>query len=102
MSTDIHCCNGIKLVWRDTCQRCSLFSPQKKASLQQEITGHLSHRELEAKLSEMEGEIKRAKGEQERYQKIIDGCKQGLQDTSQKQDKGRTHVYWHQSCSKDV
>ena len=79
-----------------------LFSPQKKASLQQEITGHLSHRELEVKLSEMEKAIKGAKGEQEVYQKDIDRLKQSLQDTSQEQDKGRTHVYWHQSCLKNM
>ena len=72
------------------------FSPQRKSSLQQEITlGHLSQtqqRELEAKLSETEREIKSAKEEQEKYQKYIDGLKQRLQDTSQEQDKGRTRV----------
>ena len=71
-------------------------SPQKKASFQQEITlGHLSQthrRELEAKLSEMEREIMRAKQKQEKLQRIIDQLKQRLQDTSQEQDKGRTHV----------
>ena len=96
MSIDIHSCNGIKLAWRYAYQRCSFFSPQRKSSLQQEITlGHLSQthrRELEAKLSEMEREIMRAKEEQEKYQKEIDKWKQLLQDTSQEQDKGRTRV----------
>ena len=73
-----------------------MSSPQRKSSLQQEITlGHLSQthqRELEAKLSEVEREIMRAKMEQEECQKHIDRFKQRLQDTSQEQDKGRTHV----------
>ena len=34
----------------------------------------------------------RAKAQQEEYQKYIDEYKQELQDTSQEQDKGRTHV----------
>ena len=72
-----------------------MFSPQKKASIEQEITGHLSHRELEVKLSEMEREIKRAKEDQEEYQKAIDKYKQRLQDTSQEQDEGRTHGTSH-------
>ena len=96
MRIDIHSCNGIKLAWRDTCQRYSFFSPQRKSALQQEITlGHLSqtHRtELEAELIEVEREIMRAKMKQEGYQKEIDLWKQRLQDTSQEQDKGRTHV----------
>ena len=81
-------------------------SPQKKASFQQEITlGHLSQthqRELEAKLSETERKIMSAKQQQERYQGLIDWYKQQLQDTSQEQDKGRTHVCWHQSYPKDM
>ena len=96
MSIDIHSCNGIKLAWRDACQSYSFFSPQNKSSLQQEITlGHLSQthrRELEAKLSEVEWEIKRAKQQQEYYQRKVDEWKQRLQDTSQEQDKGRTRV----------
>ena len=73
-----------------------MFSPQKKASFQQKITGNLSdtHRR---ELGEMDRKIKSAKEEQEYYQKEIDKWKQYLQDTSQQQDKGRTHVCWHQS-----
>ena len=96
MIIDIHSCNSIKLVWRYAYQRCYFFSPQRKSSLQQEITlGHLSQthrRELEAKLSEMERKIMMAKEQQEEYQREIDKLKQELQDTSQEQDKGRTHV----------
>lgn len=54
---------------------------------------------MEAKLSEVEREIMRAKIEQEEYQGEIDRWKQTLQDASQEQDKGRTHD-WHQSYSK--
>ena len=95
MSIDIHSCNGIKLAWRYAYQRCSFFSPQRKSSLQQEMTGHLSQthrRELEAKLSEVEREIMRAKEQQEEYQGEIDWSKQRLRNTSQEQDKGRTRV----------
>ena len=73
-----------------------MFSPQKKASFQQKITGNLSdtHRR---ELGEMDEEIKGAKQDQEYWQKEIDVYKQALQNTSQEQDKGRTHVCWHQS-----
>ena len=50
-------------------------------------------------MSEVEREIVMAKKEQEERQKDIDQFKQLLQNTSQAQDKGRTHD-WHQSCSK--
>ena len=50
----------------------------------------------------MDEEIKGAKEEQEYWQKEIDKLKQYLQDASQEQDNGRTHVCWHQSCSKDM
>ena len=74
---------------------------QKKASFQRKITGNLSdtHRR---ELAEMDEEIKGAKEEQEYWQKEIDKLKQYLQDASQEQDNGRTHVCWHQSCSKDM
>ena len=68
-----------------------MFSPQKKASFQQKITGNLSdtHRR---ELSKMDEEIKSAKQEQEGCQKTIDRWKGILQNTFQEQDKGRTHV----------
>ena len=68
-----------------------MFSPQKKASFQQKITGNLSdtHRR---ELAEMDEEIKSAKEEQEDWQKLIDEWKQRLQNTSREQDKGRTHT----------
>ena len=95
MSIGLHFCNGIKLVWRDKCQRCSLFSPQKRASFQQVITGHLSETnrlELEPKLSETERKIMRAKQEQEEHQEYIDRLKQALQNKSQEQNEGRACV----------
>ena len=68
-----------------------MFSPQEKASFQQKITGNLSdtHRR---ELAKMDKEIKSAKEEQEYWQKGIDMNKQILQNTSEQQDKGRTHV----------
>ena len=68
-----------------------MFSPQEKASFQQKITGDLSdtHRR---ELTEMDRKIMRAKKEQEHCQKEIDEWKGILQNTSQAQDKGRTHM----------
>ena len=68
-----------------------MFSPQKKASFQQKITGNLSdtHRR---ELAEMDEEIKSAKEEQEDCQEKIDKYKKYLQNESQEQDKGRTRV----------
>ena len=68
-----------------------MFSPQKKASFQQKITSNLSDKHRR-ELGEMDKQIKSAKVKQERYQKVIDEWKQRLQNTSQEQDKGRTHV----------
>ena len=68
-----------------------MFSPQKKASFQQKITGNLSDTQRR-ELGEMDEEIKSAKEDQEYWQKEIDKWKQALQDTSQEQDKGRTLV----------
>ena len=68
-----------------------MFSPQEKASFQQKITGNLSdtHRR---ELGEMDKKIMRAKKKQEHCQKEIDEWKGILQNTSQAQDKGRTHM----------
>ena len=79
-----------------------MFSPQKKASFQQKITaGNLSDTQR-IELGKMDNEIKSAKEEQERWQKRIDVNKKIVQNTSEEQDKGRTLVCWHQSCSKDM
>ena len=77
-----------------------MFSPQEKASFQQKITGDLSDTQRR-ELAEMDRKIKSAKEEQEDWQEI-DELKGILQNTSQEQDKGRTLVCWHQSCSKDM
>ena len=68
-----------------------LFSPQEKASFQQKITGNLSDTH-KRELAKMDEEIMMAKKEQEYWQKEIDEWKQRLQNTSQAQDKGRTHT----------
>ena len=78
-----------------------MFSPQKKASFQQKITGNLRDKHRR-ELGEMDEEIKSAKEEQEDCLEKIDKYKKYLQDTSQEQDKGRTLVCWHQSCSKEM
>ena len=66
-----------------------MFSPQKKASFQQKITGNLSDTQRR-ELGEMDKKIVRAKEAQEHWKKNIDKWKQDLQNTSQEQDKGRT------------
>ena len=68
-----------------------MFSPQKKASFQQKITGDLSYKHRR-ELTEMDRKIKSAKEDQEYYQKEIDEFKGILQNTSQEQDKGRTRT----------
>ena len=72
-----------------------MFSPQEKASFQLKITCNLSDTQRR-ELDEMSKEIMGAKEKQELWQERIDGLKQKLQDTTQEQDKGRTHMCWHQ------
>ena len=75
----------------DTFQRCCVFSVQRKASLQEAMTGDISdtrRREVEGELVEVEREIQEVIGRQEQYQKEIDGYEQHLQRTSREQDEG--------------
>ena len=68
-----------------------MFSVQRKASLQEAMTGDISdtrRREVEGQLVEVERRIQGAIEEQEECQKRIDECEQNLQRTSREQDKG--------------
>ena len=68
-----------------------MFSLQRKASLQEAMTGDISDtrkREVESELAEVEGRIQKVIREQERKQKEIDEYEQLLQRTSQEQDEG--------------
>lgn len=79
-------CEGVG----DTFQRCCVFSVQRKASLQETMTGDISdtrRREVE-ELVEVEGKIQKVIEMQEYWQKKIDEWEQHLQRTSQEQDEG--------------
>ena len=68
-----------------------MFSVQRKASLQEAMTGDISdtrRREVEGELAEVEREIQEVIRMQERYQKEIDDREQDLQRTSREQDEG--------------
>ena len=68
-----------------------MFSVQRKASLQEAMTGDISdtcRREVERELVEVEWSIQEVIGRQEQYQNMIDGWEQYLQKTSQEQDEG--------------
>ena len=68
-----------------------MFSLQRKASLQEAMTGDISDtrkREVESELAEVERRIQKVIREQERKQKEIDEYEQLLQRTSQEQDEG--------------
>ena len=68
-----------------------MFSVQRKASLQEAMTGDISDthkRKLEEKLVEVEGRIQEVIEEQEIWQKLKDEKEQDLQRTSQEQDEG--------------
>ena len=68
-----------------------MFSVQRKASLQEAMTGDISdthRREVEEELVEVEGRIQGVIGRQEQCQKLIDDWEQRLQRTSQEQDEG--------------
>ena len=72
-----------------------MFSVQRKASLQETMTGDISdtrRREVEGELAEVEREIQEMIGLQEYYQKEIDEHEQCLQRTSREQDQGEEGV----------
>ena len=72
-----------------------MFSVQRKASLQEAMTGDISdtrRREVEGELAEVERRIQEVIKKQERYQKDIDQNKQILQRTSREQDEGEEGV----------
>ena len=68
-----------------------MFSVQRKASLQEAMTGDISdtrRRKLERQLAEVEREIQEMIKVQEQCQKTIDDCEQAQQRTSREQDEG--------------
>ena len=68
-----------------------MFSVQRKASLQEAMTGDISdtrRREVEEELVKMERRIQELIEVQEYYQKMIDESEQQLQRTSRQQDEG--------------
>ena len=72
-----------------------MFSVQRKASLQEAVTGDISdtrRREVEGELVEVEREIQEVIERQEQYQKLIDENEQILQRTSRQQDEGEEGV----------
>ena len=74
-----------------------MFSVQRKASLQEAMTGDISdtrRRGLEEELVEVERRIQKVIGIQEQYQKLIDKREQGLQRTSREQDEGGEEWVW--------
>ena len=96
-------CEGVG----DTFQRSCVFSVQRKASLQEAMTGDISdtrRREVEGELVRVERRIQKVIEEQEQYQKEIekqeqyqkeiDENEQVLQRTSQEQDEGGEEWVW--------
>ena len=72
-----------------------MFSVQRKASLQEAMTGDISdthRRKVEGQLVRVEREIQEVIEKQERYQKRIDEHEQNLQRTSREQDEGEEGV----------
>ena len=55
---------------------------------------------LATELIQLEQEIKKAKEEQERHQRVINSNKEVLQRTSQEQDEGKNEMY--QSCPRGM
>ena len=73
-----------------------MFSVQRKASLQEAMTGDISdthRREVEEELVRVEREIQEVIGRQEQYQKMIDDWEQRLQRKSREQDEGGEECY---------
>ena len=69
-----------------------MFPVQRKASLEQEMTGPVTdsrRREIEGELREVESGIQEAKQEQEGYQERINHWEKQHHESSQKQDEGR-------------
>ena len=69
-----------------------MFPVQRKASLEQEMTGPVTdsrRREIEGELRKVERRIRRAKQEQERYQEKINDLEKEHHESSQEQDEGR-------------
>ena len=84
-----------------------MFSVQRKASLQEAMTGDISdtrRREVEEELVKMERRIQELIEVQEYYQKMIDESEQQLQRTSRQQDEGGEEWVWgvfgysHNTC----
>ena len=79
-----------------------MFPVQRKASLEQEMTGPVTdsrRREIEGELREVERRIQEAKQEQERYQEEINDLEKKHHKSSQERDEGRlsavlTPVIW--------
>ena len=72
-----------------------MFSVQRKASLQEAMTGDISdtrRRKVEGELVEVERRIQKVIKEQEQCQKMIDDWEQRLQRTSREQDEGEEGV----------
>ena len=72
-----------------------MFSVQRKASLQEAMTGDISdtrRRKVEGQLVEVERMIQETIEEQERCQKRIDDWEQALQRTSRQQGEGEEGV----------
>ena len=72
-----------------------MFSVQRKASLQEAMTGDISdtrRREVEGELVKVERRIQEMIEKQERCQKEIDIREQRLQRTSREQDEGEEGV----------
>ena len=72
-----------------------MFSVQRKASLQEAMTGDISdtrRREVEGELVEVERKIQEVIEVQELHQKLIDDYEQRLQRTSRQQDEGEEGV----------
>ena len=74
-----------------------MFSVQRKASLQEAMTGNISdtrRREVEEELVMVERRIQEVIMEQEQYQRWIDNWEQRLQRTSREQDEGGEEWVW--------
>ena len=69
-----------------------MFPVQRKASLEQEMTGPVTdsrRREIAGELREVERKIQEAKQEQERHQEEINEWEKEQHESSQEQDEGR-------------
>ena len=72
-----------------------MFPVQRKASLEEEMTGPVTdsrRREIEGELREVESGIQEAKQEQEGDQEQINRFEKSQHESSQRQDEGRLSV----------